>query len=160
LTGDMKPQTGHDVVDALLYAAHRVRNAADARLRERGLSLQGFKLMRSLKNSDLSMREISDVLYVSPRTVTDMIDGLEAKGLVARHAHPADRRVTLVHLTDAGRRQLAAATAGAERNARAAVSALSEADQQTLRRLLEQVAPDDPGARTAETPKQPASVDA
>jgi DNA-binding MarR family transcriptional regulator len=143
VTGDMKPQTGHDVVDALLYAAHRVRNAADARLRERGLSLQGYKLMRSLKNSDLSMREISDVLYVSPRTVTDMIDGLEAKGLVARHAHPADRRVTLVHLTDAGREQLAAATAGAERNARAAVSALSEADQETLRRLLDQVAPAD-----------------
>jgi DNA-binding MarR family transcriptional regulator len=160
VTGDMKPQTGHDVVDALLYAAHRVRNAADARLRERGLSLQGYKLMRSLENSDLSMREISDVLYVSPRTVTDMIDGLEAKGLVARHAHPADRRVTLVHLTDAGRQQLSAATAGAERNARAAVSALSEADQQTLRRLLDQIAPDDPGARTAETPKQSASVDA
>jgi DNA-binding MarR family transcriptional regulator len=144
LTGDMKPQTGHDVVDALLYAAHRVRNAADARLRERGLSLQGFKLMRSLKNSDLSMREISDVLYVSPRTVTDMIDGLEAKGLVVRQAHPADRRVTLVHLTDAGREQLAAATAGAERSSRAAVSVLSETDQQTLRRLLDAVAPEEP----------------
>jgi DNA-binding MarR family transcriptional regulator len=160
LTSDIKPQTGHDVVDALLLAAHRVRNAADARLRERGLSLQGFKLMRSLKNSDLSMREISDVLYVSPRTVTDMVDGLEARGLVARHAHPADRRVTLVHLTDAGRQQLAAATAGAERNSRAVVSALSEADQQTLRRLLDRVAPEEPGAKTAETRERPASVGA
>ena len=55
----MKPQTGHDVVNALLFAAHRVRNAADARLRERGLSLQGYKLMRVLENSDSSMREIS-----------------------------------------------------------------------------------------------------
>jgi DNA-binding MarR family transcriptional regulator len=142
LTGDMKPQTGHDVVDALLYAAHRFRNAADARLRERGLSLQGYKLMRALKNSDCSMREISDVLHVSPRTVTDMIDGLQARGLVTRHAHPADRRVTLVHLTEAGQQQLAAATAGAERIARAAVEDLSEADQQTLRRLLDAVARD------------------
>ncbi|MGB6458123.1 MAG: MarR family transcriptional regulator, partial [Streptosporangiaceae bacterium] len=99
----MKPQTGHDVIDALLYAAHRVRTAADARLRERGLSLQGYKLMRGLENSDRSMREISDVLHVSPRTITDMIDGLQARGLVARRAHPADRRVTLVHLTEAGR---------------------------------------------------------
>jgi DNA-binding MarR family transcriptional regulator len=139
----MKPQTGHDVVDALLYAAHRVRNAADARLRERGLSLQGYKLMRGLENSDRSMREISEHLHVSPRTVTDMIDGLEARGLVARHAHPADRRVTLVHLTEAGRQQLAAATAGAERTARAAMEGLSEADQQTLRRLLDAVAPED-----------------
>jgi DNA-binding MarR family transcriptional regulator len=149
LTGDLKPQTGHDVVDALLYAAHRVRNTADARLRERGLSLQGFKLMRALKNSDLSMREISDVLHVSPRTVTDMIDGLEARRLVARHAHPADRRVTLVRLTDAGREQLAAATAGAERTARAAVEGLSAAEQETLRRLLDAVAVEDPAREGA-----------
>jgi DNA-binding MarR family transcriptional regulator len=152
LTGNIKPQTGHDVVDALLYAAHRVRNAADARLRERGLSLQGFKLMRALENSDLSMREISDALHVSPRTVTDMIDGLEARRLVARHAHPADRRVTLVHLTDEGREQLAAATAGAEQTARAAVAGLSAADQQTLRSLLDQIAPAGAGDRTAEYP--------
>ncbi len=144
MTGVLKPNTGHDVVDALLYAAHRVRNAADARLRERGLSLQGFKLMRGLENSDRSMREISDVLHVSPRTVTDMIDGLEARGLVARRAHPADRRVTLVHLTDTGREQLAAATAGAERMARDAVSGLGEADQRRLRRLLDAVAPEHP----------------
>ena len=137
----IRPQTGHDVVDALLYAAHRVRNAADAALRECGLSLQGYKLMRALENSDRCMREISDVLHVSPRTVTDMIDGLEARGLVARSAHPADRRVTLVHLTEAGSGQLATAAARAERCARAAVSGLSEPDQQQLRRLLDHVAP-------------------
>jgi DNA-binding MarR family transcriptional regulator len=155
LTGDLKPQTGHDVVDALLFAAHRVRNAADARLRERGLSLQGFKLMRVLENSDHSMRQISDALHVSPRTVTDMIDGLEARRLVARRAHPADRRVTLVHLTDKGREQLAAATAGAERTARAAVSGLSPTDQQTLRRLLDQIAPADADGKAGQ---QPATV--
>ena len=157
MTGNIKPQTGHDVVDALLFAAHRVRNAADARLRERGLSLQGFKLMRALENSDLSMREISDALHVSPRTVTDMIDGLAARRLVARRDHPADRRVTLVHLTDEGREQLAAATAGAEQTARAAVSGLSGTDQQTLRRLLDQIAPADAGERTG---KNPATVGA
>jgi DNA-binding MarR family transcriptional regulator len=137
----MGPKTGHDVVDALLYAAHRVRNAADARLRECGLSLQGYKLMRTLENSDQSMREISQALHISPRTVTDMIDGLEARGLVARRPHPADRRVTLVHLTPAGTRQLAAAAADAERASRAAVSGLSEPDLKTLRGLLDQVAP-------------------
>ncbi len=152
MTGNIRPQTGHDVVDALLYAAHRVRNAADARLRERGLSLQGFKLMRALENSDLSMREISDVLHVSPRTVTDMADGLEARGLVARHPHPADRRVTLVHLTDPGRETLAAARAGAERSARAAVSGLSQGDQQTLQRLLDQIAPADAADPAADRP--------
>jgi len=139
----MKPKTGHDAVDALLYAAHRVRNGADARLRERGLSLQGYKLMRALEYSDLSMREISEALHISPRTVTDITDGLEARELVTRRAHQADRRVTLVHLTDTGRSQLAIAAAGPERNAREAVAGLTEAEQRTLRGLLDRVAPAD-----------------
>lgn len=137
----IKPRTGHDAVDALLYAAHRVRNAADARLREAGLSLQGYKLMRALEYSDVSMREISEALHISPRTVTDITDGLEARGLVTRLAHQADRRVTLVHLTEYGRQQLAVAAAGAERHARAAVAGLTEAEQQTLRGLLDRVEP-------------------
>ncbi len=51
-----------------------------------------YKLMRALEDSDQSMREVSEILHVSPRTVTDMIDSLEARGLVARGPHPADRR--------------------------------------------------------------------
>jgi DNA-binding MarR family transcriptional regulator len=137
----MKPKTGHDVVDAILYAAHRIRTAADARLRESGLSLPAYKLMRALENSDRSMRELSDVLHISPRTVTDMIDGLEAKALVARCPHVADRRVTLVRLTEEGRQQLAVAATGAEQASRAAMAGLGARDQQTLRELLEQVAP-------------------
>jgi DNA-binding MarR family transcriptional regulator len=137
----VKPQTGNDVVDALLYAAKRVRYAADARLRECGLSLPAYKLMRALENSDQSMREVSEILHVSPRTVTDMIDGLEARGLVARGPHPADRRVTLLRLTADGHRQLAAASALAEESHRAAISGLGSRDQQALRGLLDQVAP-------------------
>jgi DNA-binding MarR family transcriptional regulator len=135
------PRTGHDLVDAILYAAHRIRNAADASLRECGLSLSAYKLMRALENSDRSMREISDVLHVSPRTVTDIIDGLEARGLVARCAHPADRRVTLLRLTPDGRRQLATASAKADKTHHEVVGALSQHDQKTLRLLLDQVAP-------------------
>jgi DNA-binding MarR family transcriptional regulator len=151
----MKSKTGHDVVDAILFAAHRIRTSADASLREYGLSLPAYKLMRALENSDQSMREVSEILHVSPRTVTDMIDGLEGRGLVARGPHPADRRITLLRLTPDGRRQLAAAAALAEQSHRAAMSALSPPDQQTLRDLLDQVAPTghglpvDEGARKA-----------
>jgi DNA-binding MarR family transcriptional regulator len=70
-----------------------------------------------------------------------MIDGLEARGLVARGQHPADRRITLLSLTPEGRSQLAAAAALANESHRAAISGLSSKDQQTLRDLLDQVAP-------------------
>ena len=98
----MRPETGSDAVDAILYAAHRIRTAADAALRDHGLSLSGLKLLKALAGGDRSMREVSQVLHVSPRTVTDLIDGLEARGLVVRGPHPSDRRVTLLHLTEAG----------------------------------------------------------
>lgn len=139
----MKPMTGHDLVDAILYAAHRIRTSADASLREYGLSLPAYKVLRALENSDQSMREVSEILHVTPRTVTDMIDSLEARGLVARGPHPADRRVTLLRLTSDGRRHLAAAAAFANQSHGAAISGLSAQDQQTLLRLLDQVAPAD-----------------
>src|SRR5580692_405320 len=139
----MKPKTGHDVVDALLYAAQRVRTSADASLREYGLSLPAYKLLRALEDSDQSMREVSEILHVSPRTVTDMIDSLEARGLVARGPHPADRRITLLRLTPDGRRQLAAAAALAERSDTAAMAGRRSQEQHALRGLLHQVAPAD-----------------
>jgi DNA-binding MarR family transcriptional regulator len=137
----MKPKTGYDVVDAILHAARRIRTSADTALRESGLSLSAYKLMRALEHSDQSMREVSDILQVSPRTVTDMIDSLEARSLVVRQPHPADRRVTLLHLTEEGQRQLAAAAALADRSYAAAIRGVTAADQRTLRDLLDRVAP-------------------
>lgn len=135
----MRPKTGIDAVDAIIYAAHRVRTAADAALREHGLSLSGLKLLKALGDGDCSMREISQALHVSPRTITDMIDGLEARGLVARRPHPSDRRVTLLHLTDAGAGELARASTTSERVAAAAIGALDQDEQHTLRSLLERI---------------------
>lgn len=135
----MRPDTGSDVVDAIVDAAHRVRTAADARLREGGLSLSSYKLLRALADQDRSMREISEVLHVSPRTVTDIIDGLEARDLVIRRAHPSDRRVTLLHLTAAGAGRLAEARLGAEEATRAAVDVLDESERAVLRGLLDRV---------------------
>jgi len=135
----VRPRTGSDAVDAILYAAHRIRTAADAALREHGLSLPSLKLLTALAGGDRSMREISQVLHVSPRTVTDMIDGLEGRGLVARCAHATDRRVTLLHLTEAGARELAAASTDAERVAATAISALDQDEQHALQSLLERV---------------------
>jgi DNA-binding MarR family transcriptional regulator len=135
----VRPRTGSDAVDAILFAAHRIRTAADTALREHGLSLPSHKLLRALADGDRSMREISQVLHVSPRTVTDMIDSLEGRGLVARCAHATDRRVTLLRLTEAGAGELAAASTGAERVAASAISALDAGEQRTLQSLLERV---------------------
>jgi DNA-binding MarR family transcriptional regulator len=136
----VRPDTGNELVDAVLFAAHRIRTSTDANLRGRGLSLSSFKLLKALASEDRSMREVSDMLRVSPRTVTDIIDGLASRGLVQRHAHPSDRRVTLLRLTEDGVRQLAEATVDADRARDAAISGLADEEQDTLRSLLDRVA--------------------
>lgn len=49
-----------------------------------------------------TQKALATTLDVSPRNVTGLVDGLEASGLVARRAHPTDRRATLVTLTPPG----------------------------------------------------------
>lgn len=51
-----------------------------------------------------SQRVLADALGVTPRTVTGLVDGLEAGGLVVRQPHPTDRRSTLVAFTETGAR--------------------------------------------------------
>lgn len=71
-------------------------------------SLQGFSGF-STRRGWPYQRESSDRLgvtdfSVTPRTVTELVDGLERDGLVQRRDDPSDRRAKLVFLTNTGRR--------------------------------------------------------
>jgi len=52
----------------------------------------------------LSMSRLAEALDVSVASVTGIIGRMEERGLVERRHGEADRRVVLVHLTDAGGR--------------------------------------------------------
>src|SRR5438094_1858110 len=50
----------------------------------------------------ISMRELAGKLKCDPSNITGLTDRLEARGLVERRAHPADRRVKFLLLTQEG----------------------------------------------------------
>jgi DNA-binding MarR family transcriptional regulator len=50
--------------------------------------------------------ELAALEQVAPSTITAVVGKMEALGYVTREADPTDRRVTYVHITAAGRRQL------------------------------------------------------
>ena len=50
------------------------------------------------------MGALGDELGLTPRNMTALVDAMEQEGLVARRAHPTDRRAVLVELTPAGLR--------------------------------------------------------
>jgi DNA-binding MarR family transcriptional regulator len=63
-----------------------------------------FCIKRGLMRSDTPMKvsEISKFMHVTSPTVTQLINGLEANGLVERHIDPTDRRAVRVQLTPRG----------------------------------------------------------
>ena len=86
-----------------------------------------------------SQQEVARRLGVDRSTMVDLIDELEAKGLVQRRPAADDRRKNVVALTDVGRDTLRDATkAGAEAE-RLFLAGISDTDRQTFRRILRDI---------------------
>ena len=87
----------------------------------------------------LPMSQVAARLQVSPRTVTDLVDGLEADDFVVRSEHPTDRRKTVLTLTPAGLEALAAARRVRLADAGGFFAVLDQAERATLAALLDKV---------------------
>jgi long-chain acyl-CoA synthetase len=103
--------------DPLLLEAARVA-AQLSRLVERGtasveLSLPQYRLLGLLANGSVGASALANRLAVSRPSVTGVVDGLVARGLVCRTGVPGDRRKVVHTLTDAGHAVLVSADAAA-----------------------------------------------
>ena len=95
---------GGAALERLFELALLLSDGMERGLAERGLSRARAELLWRLHaRSPMTQRELSQQLRCTPRNVTDLVDALEAAGLVARGPHPTDRRATLVSLTDRGK---------------------------------------------------------
>lgn len=88
-----------------LFELAEVLGAMMARgVAERGLTAARAGLLWALlHDGPMTQRALAAQLGVTPRNVTGLLDALQTDGLVAREAHPTDRRATLVSLTAKGR---------------------------------------------------------
>ncbi|MET7735947.1 MarR family transcriptional regulator [Streptomyces sp. NPDC005402] len=120
LIGDVVARFHSDYEDAA--AAHAL-TGAQARL----LSL--------LSLEPLPMRKLAQKLKCEPSNVTGIVDRLESRGLVERRPDPADRRVKVAAVTEAGL-QVARELREGLRFARAPLAGLSEGERTSLRDLL------------------------
>lgn len=81
---------------------------------QRGLATHGLTKSRAQvlwelnRRGPVPQRVLADVLEVSARNVTGLVDALVATGFVTREPHPSDRRATLVTLTRHGIRTVEA----------------------------------------------------
>src|SRR6201995_3091922 len=90
---------------AVLHASNVLEAKVETRLSEVGLSLAKLAALNRLTEAgeSLPLGQLAERLSCVKSNVTQLVDRLEADGLVSRTADPSDRRSRLAVLTAAGR---------------------------------------------------------
>ncbi|UYP19559.1 MarR family transcriptional regulator [Rhodococcus sp. Z13] len=83
-------------------------------------------------------------LHIAPRSATEVVDRLEARGLTERLPDPADRRAVCVRLTDEGRRLRTELASARDAAADAVFTRLDAGERAELSRLLHKLVDDLP----------------
>ncbi len=95
----------------LLTCVNMIEATVRARLHAQfATTLPRFDVLAALDaaEGDLTMGALSARLMVTSGNVTGLVNGMEKDGLVIRRPHPADRRSTLIGMTESGRALFAA----------------------------------------------------
>ncbi|HEX4789712.1 MAG TPA: MarR family transcriptional regulator [Actinospica sp.] len=131
ITHDQELRLTWDRIRTMVYDDNR-RGEVSATL---GLSWVKVKALRRLLGGPMAMRELAEALVTDKPYITQIIDKLEARGLVTRSVDVHDRRCRIATLTEAGRE---AALRSEEILTRppAALARLSERDLTELTRIL------------------------
>ena len=76
---------------------------------------------------------------MTPQSMGQLVDDLEARGYLERRPHPGDRRAKRIHLTEQGHATVRASERAMREVERHLSQVLGERDHARLRRLLERV---------------------
>ena len=109
--------------------AARLAKHVELALNPVDLSLPQFRVLVILEQGSAAASALASTLAVSPPSVTALIDGLVARGLVERQSVTGDRRRVAHVLTDKGKRMLAEADGALRERYQAIVSYLPARDQ-------------------------------
>ena len=125
----------------LLSTAHAVENAVEAKLNEIGLSGAKLAALKALSEAgeSLPLSQLAERLSCVKSNITQLVDRLEADGVVARRPDPNDRRARLASLTAAGRRALKEGSDVLDRAEREVLGRLTRDDARHLAALLGKV---------------------
>lgn len=88
------------------------------------------------RHGAVRLRDLAGHLRIAPRSATEVVDGLESRGLVRRQPDPDDRRAVLVVLTEEGQQVMGAIRGARDTEAEALFGRLSATDRAHLARIL------------------------
>lgn len=122
----------------LLHAVGAAESHVEARLAEAGLSLAKLAALSALRQAgeSLPLSQLAERLSCVRSNITQLVDRLEADGLVSRTADPHDRRSRLAVMTAAGRKACDAGTKIQQQAEKRLLSDLSGAERRQLSVLM------------------------
>jgi DNA-binding MarR family transcriptional regulator len=125
----------------LLHAASTVEDRVEAALAPFGLSLAKAGVLKHLvaAGETLPLSQLAERISCVKSNITQLVDRLEADGLVKRVADSEDRRSIRAAITPAGRRQYEAAAAAMASSEREIFGELSADERRQLNALLERL---------------------
>ena len=136
---DLVPNpTDEPSIFALLHAAHTLEDKLEAALSEVGLSVAKYGVLSELVASDkpVSLGELASRLSCVRSNMTQLVDRLEADGLVKRVDCPTDRRSVNAAITEVGRERQEAGLEAVDRLHREFSSQVAAGDRAALERML------------------------
>ena len=129
---------GKTTLGFLLHdVARLLRRRFEQNARDLGLTRSQWQVLAYLaQNEGIRQSALADILDIEPITLVRLLDKLESLGLVERRAHPHDRRVWLLHLTDKARPALEQMRRIGALTREEALSGIAEGDRERLMRTL------------------------
>jgi DNA-binding MarR family transcriptional regulator len=92
-----------------------------------------------MRHGQLRLGELSERLHIAPRSATEVVDGLQERGWCLREPDPADRRATVVSLTEAGRALAGAIRSAQQDQARGYFAVLDSDERSQLAAILDRL---------------------
>src|ERR1700754_996961 len=133
----MRPSTGDSTGDRLMTVARALRRGYGSVLSQWEVTPSQSRALRIvLEHEPARLSTLADHLHIAPRSATEVVDALEARGLVARGPDPADRRATSVTVTPEGRRLQALLEEARRSECERFLSTLTATDRSELDRIL------------------------
>lgn len=126
---------------AIIHAGHSIEDRLETALATVSLSPPKFAALSVLMaaNQPLSLSELAAKLTCVRSNVTQLVDRLEADGLVKRTDDPSDRRGVRAEATPLGRERQAAGLVVVNQIHEDVAKRLSDVDQSALKRALDSI---------------------
>src|SRR5215217_1610947 len=136
-----KPQGAPTGLFAVLHAAHAAEAEVESKLNEVHLSMAKLMALKALSEAgeSLPLGQLAERLACVKSNVTQLVDRLEADGLVSRTFDPNDRRSRLAVLTESGKKAYAKGSAIQQQAEQELFGALTAEESATLHQLLDKL---------------------